>query len=457
MRRWVLIGASLAAACAVAGCRSREERTESAGERQAPAAEGPSVIVVIVDTLRADRLGCYGYSRATSPWLDAIAAESIVFENAYSQAPNTPPSIASILTSLYPHDHHFTGKGDRLSERALTVAESFGAAGYRTGAFVDAGFMTRQFGLDQGFEVYEDEGGGFEKILPIAARWVREASERPFFLLLLTYDVHTPYEQTPEPYRSRFVDPSYAGTFESKDLEKIRTRAIDHRLTPEETRHFSDLYDGGIAHADALLGSFLADLRKDGLLDRTVLAMTSDHGEEFMEHGSILHEKLYRTVTHVPLLVRLPLAKHRGSRIKEVVETIDIVPTLLAAAGIPRHAGMQGRDLLTLVRGEPFPHPRALGQLPWNQDLTGYYAGKLHMIADARTGAVELFDVVADPLEQNDVAASGAGIIATMKSDLAARLGEAASRAYIARSSANVVDGLDPKTEESLRALGYTD
>jgi choline-sulfatase len=414
----------------------------------------PPVILVIVDTLRADRLGLHGYGRNTSPLLDRLAEEMVVFENAYSQAPNTPPSVASILTSLYPSSHHFTGNGDRIPEAALTLAEMLHAAGYRTGAFVDAGFLRERFGMSQGFEIYDDEGGGLDAMLPRVRLWLDAEQDRPFFLLLHTYDVHVPYEKTPEPYRNAFVEHRYTGELESRQLEEIRMGRLKHSLTPEETRHFSDLYDGGILHMDAVLGKFLEELRERKILDRAVVVISSDHGEEFMEHGSVLHDKLYRTVTHVPLLLRLPEGEAAGLRRTDVVETIDIAPTVLDAVGVPAHTGMQGESLLRLIRGANSSFEGAVGELTWDPHTTGFYAGRYHLMSNPQVGRIELYDVGSDPMEQRNLADSNEQQVVLLQDKLRVRLENAAARGYLL-STDTTAEELDEESKQSLRELGY--
>ena len=414
----------------------------------------PSMILVIIDTLRADRLGTYGYSRATSPRLDAFAKQSVLFENAYSQAPNTPPSVAAILTSLYPSMHHFIGKGDRVTDEARTLPERLGAAGYRTAAFVDGGFLRKDFGLDQGFETYDDKGHGFAHVLPAAKSWIDAHADAPFFVLLHTYDVHTPYEDTPLPYRDAFTTVAYDGDLLSLDLDKIQRKQLARTVTPLEARYFSDLYDGGILHADALLGAFLDDLARAGILDRLLFVVTADHGEEFMEHGVMLHWKLYRTVTHVPLLMRFPGARAGAMRISDIVQSIDIAPTMLDAAGVRGQSGMEGRSLLRRICGYPLHDAVALSEVTWNDTERGYYSGAWHAVSSLATKHAELFDVSADPLEQNNVALRYRSQTKLLREQSSARLAAARARATLHKTTL-VAGGVDAKTAESLRALGY--
>jgi len=415
----------------------------------------PSIVLVIIDTLRADRLGSYGYARATSPRLDAFATQSVLFENAYAQAPNTPPSVAAILTSLYPSLHHFTGNGDRLTGEAHTLPELLEAAGYRTAAFVDGGFLRKELGLGQGFATYNDEGGGFANVLPAAKSWIEANARSPFFVLLHTYDVHVPYENTPLPYRDAFLTASYDGDLTSDDLEKIRVKRHGRTLTPAETTHFSDLYDGGILHADELLGGFFDDLARADILDHLLVVVTADHGEEFMEHGTVLHWKLYRTVTHIPLLMRFPGSRAGSMRIPDIVQSIDIAPTILDTAGVRAYRGMEGRSLLPRICGHALHNAAALGEVTWNAREHGYYAGMWHAVGNLATKQAELFDVKADPLEQNNVAQRYRGQTKVLEAHMSARLAAARRQAMLPDEGTPIEGGIDAKTAESLRALGY--
>ncbi|MCK4680717.1 sulfatase [bacterium] len=273
----------------------------------------PNVIVVSIDTLRADRLGSYGYERSTSPKMDLLASEGVLFEWAVSSAPNTVPSHMSIFTSLYPTVHGFTGNGDRLPGWQLTFTEYLRERGYRTFATTDGAFMRGWFGFDQGFERYNDVKKGIASSVKLAFNWVDSGvADSPLFLFIHCYDVHSPYDPPP-PYRDLFTDPSYDGGFYpgSAELEKIR-HAVNrnpeagHGLSPADVEFMSARYDGGIAYTDHWIGELVDGLASRGLLENTWLFVTSDHGEEFTEHGAVLHEKLYLTVTHVPLIVRQP-------------------------------------------------------------------------------------------------------------------------------------------------------
>jgi arylsulfatase A-like enzyme len=222
-------------------------------------------------------------------------------------------------------------------------------------------------------------------VLPAAKSWIDAHADAPFFVLLHTYDVHTPYEDTPLPYRDAFMTVAYDGDLLSLDLDKIQRKQLARTVTPLEARYFSDLYDGGILHADALLGAFLDDLARAGILDRLLFVVTADHGEEFMEHGVMLHWKLYRTVTHVPLLMRFPGARAGGMRISDIVQSIDIAPTMLDAAGYAGRAAWRDAvsyDGFAVIRCMTAV---ALSEVTWNDTERGYYSGAWHAVSSLAT------------------------------------------------------------------------
>lgn len=416
------------------------------------------VIIFDLDTLRADRLGCYGNPRATSPVMDSLAEEGVLFEWAFSQAPTTPPSQASILTSLYPPTHGVRGRMDRLSQQVTTIAEVFAAEGFATAAFVDGGYMNRGFGLLQGFQTMEDRKGGLEKIGPKALEWIREHADRNFLLLIHTYDIHSPYDP-PEPWRSLFLEglapptPGFEPT--TLALETIRRSAKSDRpltLPENDIAYTLALYDAGIRYVDDWIGKFVNELEELGLYDRSTLVVISDHGEEFQEHGSVLHNKLYSTVTRVPLIIRSPMAL-RGSRVPDVVETIDLMPTLLELVGASAPEESQGRSLAALLSGgelEPkvaFSESRFFG---WQRAVT---APDQRMIFSQESGRTELYRYREDPYEQEDLAGSDPDAVSGFKRQLS----DWFDRMESTELTASEHGELDPEVEEQLRALGYLD
>ncbi len=428
-----------------------------AGEEGREASHRPRPIIIIdIDTLRADHLGCYGYHRDTSPNIDALAAESTRFEWAFSQAPNTPPSQTSILTSLYPSIHGMIKHTDRVPQEVTTLAEALADQGFGTAAFVDGGYMSPAFGLDQGFEVYEKHDlEGLEVIGPKVIKWVRRHASETFLLLVHTYDVHTPYDP-PEPFRSMFLDgleQQATDGFENrpKNLKGLVRGLMDGQAEARANLAYAEAcYDGGIRYVDEWIGTFLDELDDLALLDRATILLLSDHGDEFFEHGSVLHTRLYATVTRIPLLIRRPGGQGAGV-VSQVVESIDIMPTVLELAGAPLPPGIQGRSLLPLMRGESSPPYRAFGESPFYNSRRFVVRDGHQLLWTRKTGDLELYDLHRDPLEQTD--------LADAQPERTARLRRTLRRwqKMIDENSrgSDPDQALDPETEKHLRALGY--
>lgn len=396
---------------AAAGCGG------SAGE-----IDEPSLLVLIsLDTLRADRLETYGYGRATAPHLAALAADGVVFERCFAQAAQTLTSHKSLFLSKYPL--HIVRDGTRagLAELAAlpnpleflvgaftqsrgSLVASLAAAGFETAAFTDGGYMTRTFGMDEGFATFVDAGGGFAEILPRVERWIDGRDEGPAFLFLHSYDVHCPYA-CEEPENSRFC-PSHDGHV---DLSAwCGKQGLDYVSANERDRQaVLDHYDGGVALADAYLGRFLEGLKRRGLYDDALIVVTSDHGESLFEHGQVGHGSLYLEQLQVPLVVKFPRAWELGGRrASEAVELVDVLPTLLEAVGVAAPPELDGRSLLSiLLRGEAgrsqvlaqsvFQEPPRFETSLVKRSLLE--PGRFQVIHDAGSDDVEFFDLAADP------------------------------------------------------------
>ena len=311
---------------------------------------GPNVLLVCIDTLRADHLGCYGAERDTSPHLDRLAARSIRFVDASATACWTKPSVPSFLTGTYPLQHGvYQGStrdeggtsSDVLPSDARTLAEAFSAAGYQTAAFVKNAQLRAGLGFEQGFDLYADEAGDAREIRWQASDWLAERDPaRPFFLYLHFLDAHWPYDIPSEAAR-RWASPEGVDFFRGDRSGDLRDEINSQRLalTPSQREDLIALYDGAIRYVDGELGRLFALLEREGLADDTLICVLSDHGEEFLEHGKIGHgHGLYENLLRVPWLLHVP--GRPASEVEVPVSLVDVFPTLLAAAGIaPDGAG----------------------------------------------------------------------------------------------------------------------
>ncbi|MEM6572567.1 MAG: sulfatase [Planctomycetota bacterium] len=304
----------------------------------------PNVLLIVLDTLRADRLGCYGYDRPTSPYLDSFARESVLFEDVWSGAPWTLPSHASLLSSLHAIEHGVFDAGSRLAGEVETLAEVLWKAGYETAAFTEGGYARAELGLAQGFERFRVHAPEVEETFADAARWIGE-QERPFFAFVQTYKVHAPYDPEAE-FRARFVREAEGASDEELRVPAAPRPASPEPVDPALAARMSDLYDAEIAELDVALEQLLEGLRASGVLDETLVVITSDHGEEFGEHGQYGHgNSLYEEQLAVPLLVRGPRTYRGGRRVARPVLALDVAPTIARAAGAPVPAAWSGVPL----------------------------------------------------------------------------------------------------------------
>jgi choline-sulfatase len=403
-RRTAAAGSLLVLLAGAAAC--------SRGERH------PPVILISVDTLRADHLPAYGYKGVETPALDALRRDSILYENAYAHVPLTVPSHAALLTGLLPFANGVRdNSGFRLAPSILTIAGALKTAGYATGAAVSTFALRRDRGLASGFDFYDDELSDERPGVETAARlerWIDGAGDRPLFAFLHVYEPHAPYAP-PEPFRSRYA---------------------------------ARPYDGEIAAADAAVGGFLEHLKKRGLYRRALIVFLSDHGEGLNDHGEDEHGVfLYREAIRVPLFVRRPGGEEAGSVVGAPVGLVDVFPSIARAAGVavpPDRAGVplfgpgaaradEGRRIYSETL-----YPRL--QLGWS-DLASLTDGGHQYIEAPRP---ELYDLKADPGEKRDLAGSRPPELRQMRAALAG----------IPRSPARP-EKSTPEEVEKLGSLGY--
>jgi arylsulfatase A-like enzyme/Flp pilus assembly protein TadD len=382
------------------------------------ARETRNLLLLSIDTLRADHLACYGGMTPT-PGFDRIAREGVLFENAVSAAPTTLPAHSSLLTGVSPLEHRVHDNvGFRLREDLPTLASTLSASGYRTGGFVGAFVLHRKFGLARGFEVYSDDTPETDRglrerrgdeVLEEAMAWIRSDRSRPFFAFVHFFDPHRPYDP-PAPY--------------AKD------------------------YSGEVQYVDSLLQRLEDFLDQNGLRDSTIVAVTADHGESLGEHGEDTHGFfLYQSTLHVPLLLRAPGVRP-GQRVEALLRTIDIAPTLLELARVQAPESFRGSSFVSAAGEVEPPRVEAYSetfvprlQYGWSE-LRSLRQGQWKLILAPRS---ELYDLASDPGETRNLFEEETG----MARDLSMRLEE------VARGQNIVPESLDRETLGSLQALGY--
>jgi len=444
-------------------------------------AHGPNVVLVSIDTLRADRLGAYGHARPTSPTIDQrLAATGVVFERCLSQSPKTTPSHMTMLTSLYPCVHGIplwegAGPGPVLNPAVHTLAEVLKNAGYATGAFTGRGHVHRSRGFGQGFEVYRHrrqygrEPEGRSRELGEALEWIGRNRQRKFFLFFHTYAVHDPY-LPPLELIDAFDDGGYhgslrqvvnelrGGTWNWDEAHRVFWDAVDTN-DPGAVRFLEHLYDGAIRHADgAIVGAILDRLDELGLAGETLVVLTSDHGEAFGEHGRFLHGDLYVETLHVPLILRFPGRLPAGARVRAPVRLLDLMPTVLDLLEVPAPPEIQGRSLVPLIfTSEPSGEGNVTSEFNDGRKEGRFESirrGGLTYIVDGQRE--QLFDHEKDPEERRDLAPERTAELQILRRELALwqtecrRLGSA-----LGPGTESVAP--DPGTLDQLRALGYVE
>jgi arylsulfatase A-like enzyme len=328
----------------------------------------PNVVLVSIDTLRADRLGCYGHTRDVSPAIDDLAAEGVRFANAFSQTSWTLPSHMSVMTSRYPRVHGVQNDRRALSDSVTTLAEVFDRTGYDTAAFVSTIYLTKQFGFSQGFDEYHElitrgkrgaaDAGAMraDRITNEAIEWLRKPKAGPTFLFVHYFDPHMDYTP-PSPFDKLF-DADYQGPANGR--HRWLSRYIKYfpippaRIAERDLKHVKALYDGEIRYTDQQLGRLIATVKETLDMDNTIIVLFSDHGEEFDEHGSMEGHgwTLFDEELHVPVIVRLPAGAHGGKVVDEAIELIDVPTTILGLAGLSAPIRFQGQDHSPLILGD---------------------------------------------------------------------------------------------------------
>ena len=404
------------------------------------AVRGPrplNLIVILVDTLRADHLGYHGYSQATSPRLDSLAEDSVVFLRHTGHASRTGPSVATLFTGLHARSHgvvnplsHFDAKGT-LDASRLTLAEILSDEGYRCAGFAANSNISARFGFSQGFGFFqllrwEKAEGLTRTALAWIEEWVAEDEPRPPFFLYLHYvDPHSPYE-APAALVNKFVSPDYRGRITGSHSQLDEIIAGKLQLDDADLGQLRALYDAEIRYLDSQIGVLLIDLEVKGLLDESLIVFVSDHGEELLDHDSVLHGyTLYEEQLRIPLMIRHPELPAR--RISQLSRQVDVLPTLLELLGLPIPESLQGESLVAAMNGEE--DPDAADERPVFAEaslravrtvaLDSYSRGDWKLIEtrvpEARR---QLFNLRDDPQERHDRFASEPEVAARLTAEL---------------------------------------
>jgi arylsulfatase A-like enzyme len=445
---------------------------------------GPNVVLVTLESLRTDHVGAYGggsWSRAdvpVTPAIDAFAARSTVYRDAHSVTSWTLAAHASLFTGLYPTGHQTDGPRDRLDDSYPTLAEALRRAGYQTAGVVSGPYLRRTHNLHQGFELWDDSAASLTNVLahddvtnPQMEQALRRFvdrdrdPERPFFLFAYFWDPHFDF-LPPAPYDTMFVGPDA----EPIDAREFDTNpAIQPGMAPEQLAWIEAQYAGEVRWTDEHVGRFIALLDERGLLDDTLVILTADHGEEFFDHGAKGHKNnLHAETVNVPLIVKYP-GQREGVVDERLASLVDVVPTVLAVAGVSASFPVQGRSLLGPARARPvffellsvWYHQSPGGdRFASRSRRYGVRKGRHKLLwHDAEDGSASgqetLFDVNVDPGEREDIAPREPARGRELRGVFDAGMQEARRIARRYRRGGEAQ--LSPEEIERLRALGYLD
>lgn len=510
--RALVVGAAIGvvALCGAFYLAARGTGHGSRGAVGASNKDAPNILLVVVDALRQDTLGCYGHARVKSPAIDALAREGVVFDNHHTQAPFTWTSFGSTLTGKYPRRHGLVRMepGRRMLPNItlaswLKSAPKSAGGSYAPDDWLSATFHTGTLstgsGLLRGFDVYYEEFAGHDLVVvgdawsqfrsdvllwimqakleqklaggvpATADAWLREHGDRRFFAMVHLYSTHTPYEPEPQ-FRRMYEDPAYDGpvkAFYSAHREMIERG--EAKLAPADVEQIRNLYYAGVSQADAQIGALVETLRKKGVLDQTLVVVTSDHGESLGEQGLWEHNHMVQTNLRIPLVMRLPGKLPAGKRVAALTETIDILPTVCELVGAETPVGKEPREqidgasLMPLVRGETQalrPHAYSENGLwavvrgpRWKLWAPARELGSDALLDPRSPVRARLYDLDADPGEERDLLASEPAVAAELLREL---------RAFDARMPIPKDEVLlSPREIEALKArfgaLGYAE
>jgi arylsulfatase A-like enzyme len=435
------------------------------------------IILISIDTLRADHLGCYGYPRETSPQIDLLASQGVTFLNTYASSPWTLPSHVSLLTSLHGVHHQVYYEDESLDPSLPTLADILRQRDFYCSAFTGGGFVSAVYGFSKGFDSYSDDAGSVfrqdsaEHLFRLASEWLENHKDKSFFLFLHTYQPHNPYA-CPYPFKTMFVKEGAPWRHLDLTSHLGGKPGIFVPLTDNERQNAIGLYDGEIRYTDEkLIGPLMDRLREIGIYEQTMVVFVSDHGEEFFDHGGWGHgHNLYDESLKVPLIIKFPDSLYKGQRISSIVSLVDVFPTILEAMGVnPSELTIDGRSLFSMIEGKEKKDREFLADIASNvldshipQKITRSrekeklilnqkYAQEdldFFLSPPPSVAPVEIYDLGQDPKEQNN--------IANQRAELANRIIEGINRIYQeAKKRKTEKFQIDEELRKQLKALGY--
>jgi arylsulfatase A-like enzyme len=437
-----------------------------------------NVILISVDTLRADHLSCYGYDRETSPNIDSLAGDSVLFSNVYASSPWTLPSHVSMLTSLHGVNHQVYQDDERMDPAILTLADLMRKNHFFCTAFTGGGFVSSVYGFSKGFDMYQEGGGGVHRqdaagyLNKLVTEWLDvHSTDKNFFLFIHTYQPHDPYA-CPAPFKDMYLSEG-AKWRHINLMGHLGGRPNLFKPLPEEERqNIVDLYDGEVRYTDeALVGPLIQKLKQLGLYESTLIVFTSDHGEEFYDHKSWGHgHQLYDESLKVPLLIKFPESRFRGTTVSNIASLVDVMPTILEELRIDcAQLSLDGRSLVPVIKGKDKAdrsfwadigdnvlNSHVPQKISTNDGTNKFILNKKYTDKDLsffeflppETEPVELYELEGDPLEKHN--------IANKRVELVNRLIRSVDVVYSqARKRKPLKPEIDEDLKEQLRALGY--
>ena len=431
--------------------------------KQGPAKTKPNIIFIVVDTLRADHLSCYGYQRNTTPNIDQLAGEGVLFRNAISAAPWTLPSAASFLTSQYPCVLGISNRAAMIPGEFPLLAELLKQQGYTTHGIVSHTMLSARLGFGRGFDSYDERsslghaGISAPAVTDKATSFLQKSHQKPFFLFQHYFDPHCDYHL----HQQYNYYPSYKGNIRSgESIFSLWAKRQD--MSEDDIKYLFALYDSEISFTDQYIGTLLNELKQQGLYDNSIIILTSDHGEEFMERGWIGHTStLYQELLRVPLIIKFP---DSGARIVDTpVGLIDLMPTLLAYLGLKNPDGLEGKAL-DIASGDPIAS-RPIFSETFNPQihrpqpvvpiaLRSVVLGDLKLIYDEKKGIKQIYDLSKDPYERNDLSSSQSDL----HKALALSLAQYTDYVEKKRKKGPIKDERElftPEQRKQLESLGY--